>query len=251
MVHMNFTDYFKINKKNGFTTISFQDEHIKKYYNFPSMYTWKEYIAIANGDFDKLQEYENKGETVTAIYVNGNDIGAWNPTKTFDKLEPRKKPFLKGTDLVKYLRGIFELNPKAKIINAHIYGINHKGSSLFPEEAFNEESMDTTQFLSLATQLYLGKTEEYCISKATVTFVNKTNSKRKRTHIPRGMRHEVFKRDDYRCVECGATKSDGATLHVDHIVPVAKGGTDELSNLQTLCSDCNLNKNDMLQGEAK
>ena len=77
--------------------------------------------------------------------------------------------------------------------------------------------------------------------------VGKANAKRKRTRIPRGMRHEVFKRDNYRCVECGASKDDGATLHVDHKVPVSKGGTDELENLQTLCSDCNLNKSDVIQ----
>ena len=74
-----------------------------------------------------------------------------------------------------------------------------------------------------------------------------TKSKRRRTHIPRGLRKEVFKRDNYTCVECGARKSDGATLHVDHKIPVSKGGTDELDNLQTLCSDCNLNKSDVIQ----
>lgn len=74
-----------------------------------------------------------------------------------------------------------------------------------------------------------------------------TKGKRRRTHIPRGLRKEVFKRDNYTCVECGARKSDGATLHVDHKIPVSKGGTDELDNLQTLCSDCNLNKSDVIQ----
>lgn len=74
-----------------------------------------------------------------------------------------------------------------------------------------------------------------------------TKTKRKRTRIPRGLRHEVFKRDNYTCVECGARKEDGATLHVDHKIPVSKGGTDELDNLQTLCSDCNLNKSDVIQ----
>lgn len=74
-----------------------------------------------------------------------------------------------------------------------------------------------------------------------------TKSKRRKTNIPRGMRHEVFKRDNYTCVECGATKKDGATLHIDHIIPVSKGGSDELSNLQTLCSDCNLNKSNIIQ----
>lgn len=73
------------------------------------------------------------------------------------------------------------------------------------------------------------------------------SKRRKRTHIPKGMRHEVFKRDNYTCCECGARKDDGATLHVDHIIPVSKGGSDELDNLQTLCSDCNLNKSDVIQ----
>lgn len=75
----------------------------------------------------------------------------------------------------------------------------------------------------------------------------KKNNARKRTNIPRGLRHEVFKRDNYTCVECGASKKDGATLHVDHIIPSVKGGTDEMDNLQTLCQDCNLNKNDVYQ----
>lgn len=76
---------------------------------------------------------------------------------------------------------------------------------------------------------------------------------RKRTNIPRGIRNEVFKRDNYTCCQCGAKKGDKkldgtkVKLHIDHIKPVSKGGTDEMSNLQTLCDDCNLNKNDVYQ----
>ena len=75
----------------------------------------------------------------------------------------------------------------------------------------------------------------------------KKKKQRKRTHIPRGLRHEVFKRDNYTCQECGATKEDGAKLHIDHIIPVSKGGSDELDNLQTLCDKCNLNKSNLIQ----
>ena len=59
-----------------------------------------------------------------------------------------------------------------------------------------------------------------------------------RKSIPRRLRHQVFQRDGYRCRECGATNKQ-TRLHVDHIKPVAKGGTNDLSNLQTLCEDCN------------
>ena len=63
-----------------------------------------------------------------------------------------------------------------------------------------------------------------------------------RNPISNSLRHEVFKKDDYTCIECGATK-DERTLHVDHITPVSQGGTDELDNLQTLCEKCNIAKN--------
>lgn len=56
------------------------------------------------------------------------------------------------------------------------------------------------------------------------------------------IRHEVFKRDGYRCRECGASKDEGATLEIDHIIPIAKGGTNDIDNLQTLCKKCNRGK---------
>lgn len=59
-----------------------------------------------------------------------------------------------------------------------------------------------------------------------------------REPIPRKLRHKVFVRDNYRCVECGATNKE-TTLEIDHIIPVAKGGTNDISNLQTLCKKCN------------
>ncbi|MGL4668996.1 MAG: HNH endonuclease [Methanobacteriaceae archaeon] len=70
------------------------------------------------------------------------------------------------------------------------------------------------------------------------------NDKLKRKSFTKSIRHEVFKRDNYICVECGAKKSDDVTLHVDHIIPSSKGGNDELDNLQTLCQDCNTAKGD-------
>lgn len=33
-------------------------------------------------------------------------------------------------------------------------------------------------------------------------------------------------------------------LHVDHVVPVSTGGSDDVGNLITSCSDCNLGKSD-------
>lgn len=58
------------------------------------------------------------------------------------------------------------------------------------------------------------------------------------------LRYEILTRDNHRCRICGRGAQDGVTLHVDHIVPVSKGGKTIASNLRTLCSDCNLGKGD-------
>lgn len=63
--------------------------------------------------------------------------------------------------------------------------------------------------------------------------------------ISPGLRKEVFMRDGYRCVECGATK-DESRLEVDHIIPISKGGTNDIDNLQTLCRECNQNKSNIV-----
>lgn len=45
----------------------------------------------------------------------------------------------------------------------------------------------------------------------------------------------IMARDGYRCLKCGSTKQ----LSKDHVQPIASGGSDDASNLQTLCSPCN------------
>jgi rubredoxin len=66
--------------------------------------------------------------------------------------------------------------------------------------------------------------------------------KPKRQPIKPSLRFEILKRDGYRCQMCGVTAKDGATLEIDHIHPVSKGGTNNPDNLQVLCRDCNAGK---------
>ena len=56
-----------------------------------------------------------------------------------------------------------------------------------------------------------------------------------------------MRRDQFRCQICGARAEDGVRLHVDHINPVSKGGTSDMSNLRTLCDRCNLGKGDSVE----
>lgn len=63
----------------------------------------------------------------------------------------------------------------------------------------------------------------------------------KRKSLGKKVRFEVFKRDSFKCQYCGATAPD-VVLQVDHIKPVAEGGTDEMVNLITSCQPCNSGK---------
>ncbi|MCL5047269.1 MAG: HNH endonuclease [Firmicutes bacterium] len=65
-----------------------------------------------------------------------------------------------------------------------------------------------------------------------------------RNKMTSALRYKIIKRDGKRCRHCGRSPQDGITLHVDHIVPISKGGKTVENNLQTLCADCNLGKSD-------
>lgn len=51
----------------------------------------------------------------------------------------------------------------------------------------------------------------------------------------------IFKNQKGRCAICGCELSD---YHVDHITPIARGGSNSPSNLQVTCPPCNFSKND-------
>jgi hypothetical protein len=48
--------------------------------------------------------------------------------------------------------------------------------------------------------------------------------------------------DAYACTECGSVED----LSIDHIIPVSRGGGDDLENLRFLCVPCNSRKRDRI-----
>lgn len=78
-----------------------------------------------------------------------------------------------------------------------------------------------------------------CVAMANQTRV-KQSAETSTRHIPRDVRQRVWQRYAGRCAECGATDY----LEFDHIIPVAKGGSNADANVQLLCRRCNLRKSD-------
>ncbi len=63
--------------------------------------------------------------------------------------------------------------------------------------------------------------------------------------IPAVVREYILERDGFRCRSCGKAPPE-VELQIDHIIPIAQGGSNDISNLQTLCKTCNRRKRDRL-----
>lgn len=85
------------------------------------------------------------------------------------------------------------------------------------------------------------------VSQGRVQWAYKAEKfKRLRKAMPLRLRYAVLERDGFKCVLCGSKD----LLEIDHIKPVAFGGTDEIANLQALCYACNQGKR-LHKGEHK
>lgn len=60
----------------------------------------------------------------------------------------------------------------------------------------------------------------------------------RRQAIPERVRHEVWRRDEACCVDCGSRER----LEFDHIIPVSKGGSNTARNIELRCERCNAGK---------
>jgi len=69
--------------------------------------------------------------------------------------------------------------------------------------------------------------------------------RRTRESLSLRKRFFVLKRDHFACVRCGASGA-GVRLEVHHRFPFSKGGSDSLTNLETLCYECNRGQRDSI-----
>jgi hypothetical protein len=64
----------------------------------------------------------------------------------------------------------------------------------------------------------------------------------RRQPIPERVRHEVWRRDQSRCVDCRGRER----LEFDHIIPISRGGSNTARNIELRCERCNRRKADRI-----
>lgn len=81
------------------------------------------------------------------------------------------------------------------------------------------------------------------------TELNRTHDRNRRARKREAEGHHtaddivrLLERQNFKCSECRASIREKTNRHVDHIIPLSRGGSNWPSNLQMLCAKCNLHK---------
>lgn len=80
---------------------------------------------------------------------------------------------------------------------------------------------------------------------------SKIQQRHERQKLTSALRERIKQRDNYTCQLCGKQMLDNVGIHIDHIIPISKGGQTVENNLQVLCSVCNLKKSNKTTNTAK
>lgn len=70
-----------------------------------------------------------------------------------------------------------------------------------------------------------------------------------RDYLSKSQKNKLFEDNDFTCVTCGIKISSGIRgLQADHKVPLSRGGSNNLSNWQPMCNNCNVGKRRACEG---
>jgi len=173
---------------------------------------------------------------LSSPFVKKNDKGKLVYGEGYQEFSKTMKP-KKFLEIEGYLYKKGQLDPSVVLaITCEVRYISPAGRNSYENKrTYNLENLET--WLDIVVRNVKNRSERQ----------NKISHERAR--VTNSVRYNILKRDGHSCKICGSTASDGVKLHVDHVVPVSKGGTSDNYNLQTLCDRCNSGKSNKFDGE--
>jgi 5-methylcytosine-specific restriction endonuclease McrA len=110
--------------------------------------------------------------------------------------------------------------------------------------AQREYYQDNQEYFSIKNKLYKENNREAILLK---------NRKRKMKIIGKNISQKQVKEllsfHSNECFYCHVNVKSGINLHLDHMIPLYKGGTHTIENLAPACNTCNLKKGKMTASE--
>jgi len=233
-----FTDYGMRIQFSSTNDLKLTDESFKKYFDF-----LQKNIALVH----TIQSLSGMRPAFYIIDENDNAIIPFN--KYIEKLVDSKLYVLEFYRNIRFPIGTYELD---SLINSFVVFYPIYDSLL--RIAKGEQDI----FEKLTSMIKYKDIPEYTENEPKNGLANEEGkeilstdillkSVDEKNTVKPGIRWQVFERDDFRCVACGASAADGAYLQVDHIIPRSKGGKDVIDNYQTLCFSCNIGKSNKSQ----
>jgi hypothetical protein len=165
-------------------------------------------------------------------------FGSWANACLTAGIEHKKTHIYNVEQLILHIENVAKWR-RARPSGSDIKRYNSIHGTTITKEAYGRRWGGYKAFILLFSEYKLGQ-----ISKQQL--IDSMVSAPERQSLSVKVRALVLQRDNWTCVDCGATALDGAKLHVHHKIPVSHGGADQLDNLVTNCADCNLGKSDKI-----
>ncbi len=231
-------------------------------HNFRLSYTDDEVISdlkrvatILGKETITREEYDSLGKISCATLVKPKHYGSWNAILKLTGMEPNLNRNFTNEEMYEEIERIWILLGRQPTTTDIKKGISKfslqsyarrfggwRGALQAFVDYINNEDANASDESQMQEHHPEKITEEVLIRK-NIPVSHSTNR-----DINLRLRFKVMQRDNFKCCACGASpaKDPAVELHIDHIIPWAKGGETVIDNLQTLCSKCNLGKSDIL-----
>ncbi|MBQ7400294.1 MAG: HNH endonuclease [Clostridia bacterium] len=248
---------YKKMKKNTLEKSEFIKELVSvnekvKYKNVKPLYTF-EYLCSSRREFNRYTLEEYLVDLIT------------DDTYLFEKIingvAYNKKRYGRYVDQVERIRQSAAEAVESSTLFDKVYKKCEDG--LLKKTVLKKPTVDTMIDCRITYITPTGRSKSWCenrfsyneLKKAYEKTIKLKESKEKqqrqieyeRSKMTSSLRYDILRRDGFRCQLCGSTADDGVKLHIDHIVPVSKGGRTEKSNLRVLCDRCNFGKRDKIE----
>lgn len=190
------------------------------------------YAKLKNYEYFSTTEYDKWGGKTAHSETFVNRFGSWNKALRIIGIKGGRERRYTPEELIENLENIWKVLkfPPGKRQLA-------KYGRKISESPYKKLWGSVKSACEQVALYHKGK-----ITKDQMLLKSKSNNERKT--IPLNIRWAVLKRDNYTCKKCGRSpsKDHSVELEIDHIIPIAKRGPNDIENLQTLCHECNQGK---------